>query len=117
MPALRAVMEAKALLEEAQAWWPWSWALQENQDRIRAAIERATAALDCEIAKAGKTKRAHKALKNAEAEFNRATELAKKTFDEAEKEWNPAKARAGALRAKEALEKHELILEMVRDLS
>ena len=111
------VSEAKALLDEAQAWWPWSWAFQENQDRVRSAIERATAALDREIAKARKTRRSHQALEQAETEFRQATELAKKTFDEAEKEWNPVKAREGARLAKQAIEKHELVLQINKDLS
>ena len=108
------VRETKALLDEAQAWWPWSWASQANQDRIRSAIERATAALDREIARARKRRRSSRALEQAEFEFSRATELAKKTFDEAEKEWSPAKAREGALLAKAAIEKHERVLQIIQ---
>jgi hypothetical protein len=133
MPALRAVTEAKKLLDQAQGWWALTWASEENKRKIRSAIERATAALDREIASAknswsenmqsayrGKKvapaiSRTAKALKQAEAEFNRATAQAKKTFDEAEKEWNAAKARDGALAAKQAIEKHETVLEMAKD--
>ncbi|HYL36993.1 MAG TPA: hypothetical protein VEV17_13850 [Bryobacteraceae bacterium] len=132
MAALHAVTEAKTLLDEAQGWWPWTWASIQNQRRVRSAIEDATAALDREVAKAQNswrkdltrayqggnvdpsTNRAAKALREAEAEFNTATALAKKTFDEAEKEWNAAKARDGALEAKAAIQKHEAFLSMAR---
>jgi uncharacterized protein YukE len=132
MLSLRVVTEAKALLEEAQGWWPWSWASTENQRAVRSAIEGATAALDREVAKAktcwsdemksayqGKSvepriNRVAQALKEAEAACHRATEQAKRTFDEAEREWNAAKARDGALEAKAAIEKHEAILKMAK---
>ena len=132
MAALRAVTEAKTLLDEAQGWWAWTWASTENQRRVRSAIENATAALDREVAKAKNSwnqdltrayqggnidpgaNRAARALREAEAEFNTATAIAKKTFDEAEKEWNAAKARDGALEAKAAIQKHEAFLNMAR---
>ena len=132
MPSLRVVAEAKALLEEAQGWWPWSWASEENQRTVRAAIENATAALDREVARAKtswskKMQSAYrnedaepgisqtvKALKAAEAACRRATERAKRTFDEAEREWNAAKTRDGAIKAKEAIEKHEAVLRMAK---
>ena len=132
MAALHVVEETKALLDEAQAWWAFTWALPENQSRVRSAIESATAALDREVEKAKKSwsanwktayqgkradtalNRAARALKEAEAEFDRMTTRAKKMFDEAEKEWNAAKARDGAVLAKEAIEKHEAVLKMAK---
>jgi len=118
MAAIRIVIETKRLLEEAQGWWAWSWALDENKLRVRSAIESATAALDREVGKAKNfwkgDKRAGKALKDAEDEFNRATSLAKKMFDEAEKEWNATKARDGAALARQAIEKHEVVLKLAK---
>jgi hypothetical protein len=116
MAALRAVVEAKRLLEETQAWAPWSWALVENKCRVRAVIENATAALDREIAKVkgNRDQRESKVLRDAEAEFKQATTRAKKMFNEAEEEWNAGKARQGAILALKAIEKHEIVLGLAK---
>jgi hypothetical protein len=52
VPALRVVTDAKRLLDEAQDWWPWSWASEVNKSRLRSAIETATEALAREVEKA-----------------------------------------------------------------
>ena len=115
MKTLPTVLEAKALLDEAQGWWAWTWASEENKKRVRSAIENATHALEREVAKATNSRKhpldmqAARRLKIAEAEFKAATALAKRTLDQAEKELNAAKAREGALQAKEAIEKHEVV--------
>ena len=118
--ALRAVTEAKALLDEAQGWWAWTWASESNKTRVRSSIENATHVLDREIARA-KNSWEHppassdaKKLKAAEADFQAATALAKKIFDEAEQEFNASKACQGALEAKRAIEKHEVVLKLAR---
>jgi len=119
MKTLQVVVEAKTLLDEAQGWWAWTWASDENQRRVRSAIEIATHALEREVAKTKSSwktpsaaSQAAKKLKAAEVHFNAATALAKKTFDEAERELNAAKARAAARQAKVAIEKHEAVLKM-----
>lgn len=131
-PELPAVAQAMALLQEARDWWAWFWAARENQTRVRSAIEEATAAIEREIEKARKAwsadlldayagrkagrkgNRMSRALTAAESEFQRATALAKKTLDEAEREWNAAKAREGAALAQIAIRKHEALLRMAR---
>jgi hypothetical protein len=115
MKTLPLVAEAKTLLDEAQHWYALAWASESNKKRVRSAIEDATHALDLEVA-AAKASLAHplhaptaRKLKAAEVDCQEATALAKKTFDEADKELNPAKARQGALQAKQAIEKHEAV--------
>jgi hypothetical protein len=110
------------LLDEAQHWYALAWASESNRKRVRSAIENATHALDHEIAEAQRS-REHplsqqtvKKLKTAEADCQAATVLAKKTFDEAEKELNPAKTRQGALQAKQAIEKHEAVWKLYQTL-
>lgn len=122
MNTLPAVIEAKTLLDEAQHWYALAWASESNKKKVRSAIENATHALDREVA-AAKGSLAHplpaqtaKKLKTAEADCNAATALAKKTFDEAEKELNPAKARQAALQAKQAIEKHEAVWKLYQAL-
>jgi chromosome segregation ATPase len=139
VPTLRAVIEAKRLLEETKQWWPWSWAADLNKIKLRSAIETATKALEREVEKAKNSwsremqrayreltvaesrrastsnidpeiKRAARKLKDAEDELNLATVQAQKTFDEAERELNPSKAREGALQTAKAIEKHETVL-------
>lgn len=118
MKTLPVVLEAKALLDEAQGWWAWTWASGENKKRVRSAIENATHALEREVAKAKNSWEhplgmpAAKRLKVAEDDLNTATALAKRIFDEAEKELNASKAREGARQAKQAIEKHEAVLKM-----
>jgi hypothetical protein len=122
MKSLPLVVEAKTLLDEAQHWYALAWASESNKKRVRSAIENATHALDREVA-AAKGSLDHplpaqvaKKLKAAEANCSAATALAKKTFDEAENELNPAKARQGALQAKQAIEKHEAVWKLCQTL-
>jgi hypothetical protein len=122
MKTPRPVAEAKTLLDEARHWHALTWASDSNKKKVRSAIENATHALDREVA-AAKGSLAHplpaqsaKKLNTAEADCHAATALAKKTFDEAEKELNPAKARQGALQAKQAIEKHEAVWKLYQTL-
>lgn len=141
VPMLRAVVEAKRLLEETQQWWPWTWASDLNKIKLRSAIETATNALEREVQKAKHSwsremqtayrelrvapsqralasiidpiiKRAARKLKTAEDELNQATLKAHNIFDEAEKELNPSKARDGALQTAKAIEQHETVLSL-----
>jgi hypothetical protein len=139
VPTLHAVIEAKRLLDETQQWWPWSWASDLNKIKLRSAIETATRALELEVEKAKNSwsremqrayreltipesrrvstrninpevKRTARKLKDAEDELNQATLQAQKTFDEAERELNPSKAREGALQTAKAIAQHEFVL-------
>jgi hypothetical protein len=115
MKTLPAVVGAKTLLDEAEHWYALAWASESKKKKVRLAIENATHALDREVAKAKNSGARSvdmvtaKRRKAAEADHAAATALAKKTFDEAEKELSPAKARQGALQTKHAIEKHEAV--------
>src|SRR5258707_1386153 len=113
MKTLPLVVEAKTLLDEAQHWYALAWASESNRKKIRSAIENATHALDREVAA---SKGSRKLPLTAEGDCNAATALAKETFDEAEKELNPAKARQGTLQAKHAIEKHEAVWKLYQTL-
>ena len=122
MKTLPPVVAAKTLLDEARHWYALAWASEPNQKRVRSAIENATHALDREIA-AAKRSREHpltpqtaEKLKAAESDHHAATTLAKRMFDEAEKELNPAKARQASLQAKHAIEKHEAVWKIYQTL-
>lgn len=116
MKTKTAVMDAKRLLDEAQDWWVWTWMAEANKTRVRSAIEHANEALETDIQKAEKThppgRKIAQAMKEARCAFDEATALAQQTFDEAERELNVSKARLGAIQAKDAIEKHELILKL-----
>ena len=122
MKTLPRVTEAKTLLDQAQHWYALAWASESNKKKVRSAIENATHALDREVAAVKRSlphplpAQSAKKLKAAEADCNTATALAKKTFDEAEKELNPAKARQAALHAKHAIEKHEAVWKLYQTL-
>jgi hypothetical protein len=122
MKTLPLLAEAKTLLDEAQHWYALAWASESNKKKVRLAIENATRALDREVAAARRSLKhpllaqVVKKLKSAEADCQAATALAKKTFDEAEKELNPAKARLGALQAIHAIEKHEAVWKLYQTL-
>jgi hypothetical protein len=122
MNTLPAVVGAKTLLDEAEHWYALAWASESNKKKVWLAIENATHALDREVAKAKNSGARSvdmvtaKRLKAAEADHAAATVLAKKTFDEAEKELSPAKARQGALQTKHAIEKHEAVWKLYQTL-
>ena len=132
--ALRPVTEARQLLQETQQWGMWTWASNTNKDRVRSAIESATAALNREVVKtksswkeslqrayAGATvhsslKQAVEKLKEAEDQLDRTTAQSKVSFAEAEHDLNAAQARLGVVQALRAIEIHERVLELARSI-
>lgn len=133
--ALRRVAETRELLQETQQWGMWIWASNANQDRVRSAIESATAALRREVVKAktswkeslqrtyagatahSRLRQAVEKLKEAEDQLDRTTAQSKASFAEAERELSAAKARLGAVQALRAIEIHERVLELARSLN
>ena len=126
--AFRMVEGAKELLREAQTWGIWNWASDANQDRVRSAIECATAELAREVAKSKRSwsegrkarldlRRLRGKLADAEDELERATLQSKSIFAEAERELDPGKARQGAAEAVRAIEIHERVLELAREFA